>query len=555
MRSGPFVTLLIAALVVAGVFYAPQRAGAAAAEAGIDVSSFQGGIGWSSVAASGIAFAYIRAGEGCCARDLTFRANWAGAAANGIQRGAYLYFHPGEDANAEATLLLQQLQSVGFHRGDLIPVADVETTDGLPSSAVASALRTFVNDVATSIGVLPAIYTAPTWWDDNVGSSAFTADPLWVANWCGSCAAPTLPAAGWGGFGFRVWQYTDAASVPGISGSVDGDRGNGALPVYPGLSSATLPQRLSPYSAVSGDVQAVAMAPGVNAVFWRAPDNHLVGRFEENGAISYLWGVGLPADMASDPAVAVLPGGGIDVFWASTSRELWMVSSTDSWAARDLGIGSVASAPSAAAGADGAVTVAWTRTDHSVWLTTLTEHASAMPYALAGASSSSAARPVYFGAGSLAVFWTGADGNLWSDVNTGAGWSAPGNLGNGPLSGDPLPISPVTGIIDVFWRGADGIIWEQSHSGGWSEPAAVSGADMGSAPAIVPTTAGFIVYVRDPLDDVWVSSFSASTGWSPPTMIGAGAAGSALSAAASGGPGHGNLYWSGTDGALYEMTL
>ena len=51
---------------------------------GIDVSSFQGlSIGWHSVAASGISFAYIRAGDGSNSPDGAFAINWRGATVGG----------------------------------------------------------------------------------------------------------------------------------------------------------------------------------------------------------------------------------------------------------------------------------------------------------------------------------------------------------------------------------------------------------------------------------------------------------------------------------------
>ena len=545
---------VIAMLVAVALAPAARPARAAGPEAGIDVSTFQGTIDWAAVASSGIAFAYMRAGEGCCAKDLTFQTNWAGAGANGLQRGAYLYFHPADDPNAQATLLLQQLQSVGFHQGDLIPVIDVETTDGLSQSAIVSGLRTLVNDIAASIGVLPAIYTAPSWWDSHVTSSAFTADPLWVANWCGSCSAPTLPAGGWGGLGYQVWQYSDNLTVPGISGSVDGDRASTEPPAFPGYISVTLPQRLSPDGTVAGNAVAVSPASGVAALFWKAPDDHLAGWFSDQGTISHFWGVGLPANMSSDPSVVALPDGGFDVFWRSTTGELWMVSSAQGYAARDLGIANVASTPHAAASSDDTVTVAWTRSDQSLWLTTVTSNATAVPHSISGATNVVAAAPVYFGAGSLAVFWRTADGSLWWDSNTGKGWAPASDLGNGPLASDPQPISPAAGVIDVFWLGTDGIIWDQAYDGSWSSPGAVSGANMSSTPAIVPAAGGFTVFVRDPQNAVWVSAFSSSAGWTPPTLVGAGAAGSLLSAIA-GSPGHYEVFLAGTDGALYQMSL
>ena len=145
---------------------------------GIDVSSFQGtSIAWHSVAASGISFAYIRAGDGSSNPDGAFGVNWRGATSSGVTPGAYLFFEPSQSPVAQADLLISQLRSVGFTNGDLIPAIDVETTDGQPRSVVVANLRTMVDTVSAAIGSLPAIYAAPAWWNGNVDSIGVHARP------------------------------------------------------------------------------------------------------------------------------------------------------------------------------------------------------------------------------------------------------------------------------------------------------------------------------------------------------------------------------------------
>ena len=55
---------------------------------GIDVSKFQGDIDWNAVANSGVKFAWIKATEGGDRVDRRFQANWTGAKAAGVPRGA-----------------------------------------------------------------------------------------------------------------------------------------------------------------------------------------------------------------------------------------------------------------------------------------------------------------------------------------------------------------------------------------------------------------------------------------------------------------------------------
>lgn len=219
-RSPRFALLAILSIMVTLVGMSRSVARASSARQGVDVSSWQGSINWASVASSGISFAYIRAGEGTGSPDSNFQVNWNRALAAGVTPGAYLFFHPSEDPNAQAQLLIRQLESVPFGRGDLIPAIDVETTDNQSQATVVTALQTLVHGVQAAIGALPAIYASPSWWDDYVNSSAFTADPLWLACWC-SGGNPPGPAHNWGGFGWQAWQYTDAGSVPGVAGPVD----------------------------------------------------------------------------------------------------------------------------------------------------------------------------------------------------------------------------------------------------------------------------------------------------------------------------------------------
>src|SRR4029077_9344909 len=61
---------------------------------GIDVSSFQTTITWSSVQAAGISFAWAKATEGTSYQDAYFIGNQNNGKAAGVLMGAYHYAHP-----------------------------------------------------------------------------------------------------------------------------------------------------------------------------------------------------------------------------------------------------------------------------------------------------------------------------------------------------------------------------------------------------------------------------------------------------------------------------
>ena len=60
---------------------------------GVDVSRDQGAIDWRQARAGGIAFAYMKATEGGDVADPTFHTYRAGAAAAGVQHGAYHFYY------------------------------------------------------------------------------------------------------------------------------------------------------------------------------------------------------------------------------------------------------------------------------------------------------------------------------------------------------------------------------------------------------------------------------------------------------------------------------
>ena len=401
-RISAAVTLLVVLAAVLGGLGRTLDAKASAVRQGIDVSSFQGlSIGWHSVAASGISFAYIRAADGAGypnSPDGAFGINWRGATAAGVTPGAYLFFEPAQNPVAQANLLVAQLHAVGFTHGDLIPAIDVETTGGQPRAVVVANLRTVVDTVGAAIGSLPAIYSSPSWWTGNIGSSAFTLDPLWVANWFVS--SPSVPENNWGGTGWQVWQYSDAGTVPGIPGRVDLDQcGTRSLPYYGWPDPVALAA-----TNVASAPQTVSDQPGDIDVLWHGTNGHLWTLGYRNGAwrtaATDVSGAAAPstANLVTDPSVVSSGAGRIDAFWEGSDGNIWQATYTAGWygngswsAPRALGVGPVGSAPEA----------------------------------------------VSPGAGLIDLFWKGVGSAIWVDRFNGR-WSGPSPLGSGVVTGTPV---------------------------------------------------------------------------------------------------------------------
>lgn len=192
--------------------------------AGIDLSHYNGSVDFAKLSAGGLAFAFVKASEGRFTKDPLYAANYAGLKQNQILRGAYHFFYPQLDAQAQASNFLSVVSQL--NAGDLPPVLDVEVSGEQSPSAIAAAMQQWLDAVQENLGHTPIIYTAAGFWNTALGGTAsFAAYPLWVAEYTGN-SSPRLPK----GFDDYVfWQYSESGSVPGIAGNVDLDQFNGSL--------------------------------------------------------------------------------------------------------------------------------------------------------------------------------------------------------------------------------------------------------------------------------------------------------------------------------------
>jgi lysozyme len=218
---------------------------------GIDVSHYQGLVDWGRVKTAGMAFAFAKATEGVNVNDATFATNWSGMKNAGLLRGAYHFFRPAQDAAAQARSFLQ---AVSLSPGDLAPVLDVETLDGVSNDTLQSGVRTWLDSVAAQTHMTPTIYASPGFWNGHL-SGDFSSYPLWVAQY--GVSAPHLPR-GWTNWNF--WQYSQSGHVDGVSGAVDLDYFQGSVDDLlafartssPGVGTISAP-KAGTYTVQSGD--------------------------------------------------------------------------------------------------------------------------------------------------------------------------------------------------------------------------------------------------------------------------------------------------------------
>lgn len=189
---------------------------------GIDVSYHQEEIDWQKVKASGVEFAFIRAGrrgytEGVLTEDEYFRQNIQGARDAGIDIGVYFYSQAitPEEAleEAEMTLALldgMELQYPVVYDWEVIPDAAART-DGMTAGTLTECCVAFCEKIREA-GYIPMIYQNKRTSLLKLQLPELTAYDFWLAEY--------NPQATYY-YDYQIWQYASDGRVPGIKGNVD----------------------------------------------------------------------------------------------------------------------------------------------------------------------------------------------------------------------------------------------------------------------------------------------------------------------------------------------
>lgn len=188
---------------------------------GIDVSYYQGKIDWQKVKAMkedhvAVTFAFIKATEGLLNVDPYFQRNWHEAPKAGLKVGAYHFFRPKRSGLWQANLFLQ---TVNIEKGDLPPVVDIESLDGVSPAQMRKELNAFIIQIEVKTKVRPIIYSGLKFYQDHL-MGYYDSYPFWVAHY----HQPKLkiPSSDW-----KFWQHSDKARINGINHVVDFNAFNG----------------------------------------------------------------------------------------------------------------------------------------------------------------------------------------------------------------------------------------------------------------------------------------------------------------------------------------
>ncbi|WP_030218969.1 lysozyme [Streptomyces bikiniensis] len=203
---------------------APVRA---AQTEGVDVSSHQGNVAWTTLWNSGVRWAYVKATEGTYYKNTSFAQQYDGSYDVGMIRGAYHFATPDTASGAAQADYFVDNGGGWSKDGRTLPgVLDIEwnpygaTCYGKTQSGMVAWIRDFLDRYKARTGRDAVLYTATSWWTQCTGNhSGFAAtNPLWIARYASSVGE--LPA-GWPYH--TMWQYTSTGPVVGDHNRFNGD--------------------------------------------------------------------------------------------------------------------------------------------------------------------------------------------------------------------------------------------------------------------------------------------------------------------------------------------
>lgn len=196
------------------------------AETGVDVSDHQQEIDWAKVKESGISFAFIRVGyrgftEGGLMEDERFVQNIEGALANDIRVGVYFFSQAITDTEAveEANYVLERIRDydiaypIVYDWEHITNAAEGVTprTSSVTPEQLTGFTKAFCDTVKAQ-GHTPMFYSNKTMAYREYNLETLQEYGLWLAEYQ---PAPCFY------YEYKIWQYTENATVPGIPVQVD----------------------------------------------------------------------------------------------------------------------------------------------------------------------------------------------------------------------------------------------------------------------------------------------------------------------------------------------
>lgn len=193
---------------------------------GIDVSKYQKNIDWSKLSikanASGkvtksgkflqpVLFVIAKSTQGTNIRNSYFNAQFEGAKAHGIIRGAYHFLSPSTSGARQARYYIR---NTPLEEGDLPPILDLEVKESVMRrnhAAILAIAKEWLNTVEAHYGVKPIIYTYDSYYHTYLHDHGFDEYDFWIASYRGE---PRYGAC-------VIWQFSESGKVNGIGHNTD----------------------------------------------------------------------------------------------------------------------------------------------------------------------------------------------------------------------------------------------------------------------------------------------------------------------------------------------
>lgn len=181
--------------------------------AGIDVSRHQKDINWVKTAKciKSNGFVYVKCTEGATYTDHKYKKNASGAKKAGLHVGGYHYFRMTSSIHSQFNNFKKALDNID---ADLIPMVDIETSDGYPAKQLQDSLQVFLDLLENEYGKKPMIYGTQRSYNTYC-APRFNSYPLYIGRYGKNVPVVNGPSH------YTVWQYTEKGKVNGIKTTVD----------------------------------------------------------------------------------------------------------------------------------------------------------------------------------------------------------------------------------------------------------------------------------------------------------------------------------------------
>ena len=161
-----------------------------------------------------MAYVYLKATEGGDRIDAKYVQNIELAHKYGLKVGSYHFFRPKTDLTRQLENFKAQCRP---SQQDLIPMIDVETKQGMQTTAFRDSLVKFLDMVEEAYHQKPLVYTGTNFYN-NYLVGVLNGYKLMIAQYSNN--EPVLKDNS----DYMLWQYTGKGHIDGIRGYVDKSR-------------------------------------------------------------------------------------------------------------------------------------------------------------------------------------------------------------------------------------------------------------------------------------------------------------------------------------------